>query len=207
MRENGRSMVEMLGVLAIIGVLSVGAIAGYSKAMLKYKLNKQAEQMNTVINAVARYAHSFNDIEEENITHYFIKLGEIPTEMVHPNDSRNIYDVFNTRLNIAKESYQSNGSIVSIVAIYMSPELLKKSSQNLDICKNILLTIKENSDSIRILQTYSNVWTDDENRVMYYGDSYCTTNCIRNMTLDDIYRLCTTHINKENAALYVDWMV
>ena len=36
----GRSMVEMLGVLAIIGVLSVGAIAGYSKAMMKYKLNK-----------------------------------------------------------------------------------------------------------------------------------------------------------------------
>ena len=29
--ENGRSMVEMLGVLAIIGVLSVGGIAGYSR--------------------------------------------------------------------------------------------------------------------------------------------------------------------------------
>ena len=39
---TGRSMVEMLGVLAIIGVLSVGAIAGYNKAMTKYKLNKQA---------------------------------------------------------------------------------------------------------------------------------------------------------------------
>lgn len=31
--EKGRSMIEMLGVLAIIGVLSVGGIAGYSKAM------------------------------------------------------------------------------------------------------------------------------------------------------------------------------
>ena len=28
--ESGRSMIEMLGVLAIIGVLSVGGIAGYS---------------------------------------------------------------------------------------------------------------------------------------------------------------------------------
>ena len=36
----GRSMIEMLGVLAIIGVLSVGGIAGYSKAMQMYKLNK-----------------------------------------------------------------------------------------------------------------------------------------------------------------------
>ena len=31
----GRSMIEMLGVLAIVGVLSVGGIAGYSKAMEK----------------------------------------------------------------------------------------------------------------------------------------------------------------------------
>ena len=31
--QNGRSMIEMLGVLAIIGVLSGGGIIGYSKAM------------------------------------------------------------------------------------------------------------------------------------------------------------------------------
>ena len=49
---RGRSMVEMLGVLAIIGVLSVGAIAGYSKAMMKYKLNKQAEQISWLLNAM-----------------------------------------------------------------------------------------------------------------------------------------------------------
>ena len=39
MNETGRSMVEMLGVLAIIGVLSVGGIAGYTLAMRKYKVN------------------------------------------------------------------------------------------------------------------------------------------------------------------------
>ncbi len=43
--ENGRSMIEMLGVLAIIGVLSVGGIAGYSKAMQKYRINKAIEQI------------------------------------------------------------------------------------------------------------------------------------------------------------------
>ena len=40
--ESGRSMVEMLGVLAIIGVLSVGGIAGYTMAMNKYKANEIA---------------------------------------------------------------------------------------------------------------------------------------------------------------------
>ena len=94
--QSGRSMVEMLGVLAIIGVLSVGAIAGYSKAMMKYKLNKHAEQMNTVINAVARNLHSFNDIKQGGtvLTKTFIKMGENPTEMVQQDQSDVIFDTF-----------------------------------------------------------------------------------------------------------------
>ena len=49
--EKGRSMIEMLGVLAIIGVLSVGGIAGYSKAMAKFKVNKTIDQVaHTVAN-------------------------------------------------------------------------------------------------------------------------------------------------------------
>ena len=38
--ESGRSMVEMLGTLAIIGVLSIGGIAGYKYGMDKYKANQ-----------------------------------------------------------------------------------------------------------------------------------------------------------------------
>ncbi len=38
--ESGRSMVEMLGVLAIIGVLSIGGIAGYTLAMNRYRANE-----------------------------------------------------------------------------------------------------------------------------------------------------------------------
>ena len=37
--QSGRSMVEMLGVLAIIGVLSIGAIAGYREAMAQKEAN------------------------------------------------------------------------------------------------------------------------------------------------------------------------
>ncbi|MBQ8672017.1 MAG: hypothetical protein IJ525_05820 [Alphaproteobacteria bacterium] len=46
--QSGRSMIEMLGVLAIIGVLSVGGIAGYSKAMMKYRINKSIEQITLI---------------------------------------------------------------------------------------------------------------------------------------------------------------
>ena len=55
--EKGRSMIEMLGVLAIIGVLSVGGIAGYSKAMMKFKINKTIDQIAmTVTNIRTLYA-------------------------------------------------------------------------------------------------------------------------------------------------------
>ena len=47
--ESGRSMVEMLGVLAIIGVLSVGGIAGYSLSMRRHRANGVAD-------TIAKYA-------------------------------------------------------------------------------------------------------------------------------------------------------
>ena len=50
--QIGRSMVEMLGVLAIVGVLSVGAIAGYSKVFYKFKINKTMEDLSTFVSTV-----------------------------------------------------------------------------------------------------------------------------------------------------------
>ena len=44
--ELGRSMVEMLGTLAIIGVLSIGGIAGYSYGMDKYRANTIMNDVN-----------------------------------------------------------------------------------------------------------------------------------------------------------------
>ncbi len=49
MKESGRSMVEMLGVLAVIGVLSIGGIAGYRTAMDYY-------QANEIIDSVSKAA-------------------------------------------------------------------------------------------------------------------------------------------------------
>ncbi|MBQ8251433.1 MAG: hypothetical protein IJY92_05940 [Alphaproteobacteria bacterium] len=42
-QELGRSMVEMLGVLAVIGVLSVGGIAGYTLSMRRHRANGIAD--------------------------------------------------------------------------------------------------------------------------------------------------------------------
>ena len=45
---SGRSMIEMLGVLAIVGILSAGGIAGYSMAMQSYKTKALIEKIQTI---------------------------------------------------------------------------------------------------------------------------------------------------------------
>ncbi len=50
--EKGRSMIEMLGVLAIIGVLSVGGLAGYNMAMEKIRIQRFIEEFMSVLSEV-----------------------------------------------------------------------------------------------------------------------------------------------------------
>jgi len=58
--ESGRSMVEMLGVLAIIGVLSVGGIAGYRMAMNRHQVNTFLQRFSMIYNAVQFAYHQPN---------------------------------------------------------------------------------------------------------------------------------------------------
>lgn len=46
--QYGRSMIEMMGVLVIIGALSVGGMAGYTKALHQNKVNKTIEQISVI---------------------------------------------------------------------------------------------------------------------------------------------------------------
>lgn len=50
--EQGRSMVEMLGVLAIIGVIAVGALAGYAQAILKFRTTQTADEIQTLADEI-----------------------------------------------------------------------------------------------------------------------------------------------------------
>ena len=78
--QTGRSMVEMLGVLAIIGVLSVGGIAGYSKAMTKFKINKSMDQISMLVANIRTLfsgQRSYSGLSNTNA----VKFGIIPSEM------------------------------------------------------------------------------------------------------------------------------
>lgn len=48
LHQQGRTMVEMLGVLAVIGVLSIGAVVGYRQAMSSKKANDVVKYLSSV---------------------------------------------------------------------------------------------------------------------------------------------------------------
>ena len=79
--ENGRSMIEMLGVLAIIGVLSVGGIAGYSKAMSKYRTNKMIDQATMLITNIRTMFAQQQSYAQLNNSRA-VNLALVPEEMI-----------------------------------------------------------------------------------------------------------------------------
>lgn len=92
--QSGRSMVEMLGVLAIIGVLSVGGISGYSKAMAKFKLTKAQDQITMLImNIRTAYATSpgYSGLTDTVAASY----GLVPSEMVVKDNQDKVTGLMN----------------------------------------------------------------------------------------------------------------
>ena len=182
----GRSMVEMLGVLAIIGVLSVGAIAGYSKAMMKYKLNKQAEQISWLLNALYRHRLSFGrGPQSMSLTPYFIKLGEIPQEMIK-DGSGYLYDRFGAKVTLQTTNCNNDNTICNEVILNYSIT----SSENFAVCQNLLTVAKEFHTDLYSTGVHKNTNDTHNYGNSYYGDKKCTNNCIRNITQEQIYNQC-----------------
>ena len=208
MRENGRSMVEMLGVLAIIGVLSVGAIAGYSKAMLKYKLNKQTEQLSTLINAVIRYQSDLRVTVSETshgvepIISYLRKLNEIPVEMLYPPNDRKydkyIKDALNNDINIFHHNTNYIGLGISLQDNNISKET----------CKNVYLLAKNFSGDLGFVETVFESEGSTQYSGHVYGDRFCTGNrlCFKNLKVTDIDDLCSACTgDAKNCSLLFGW--
>ena len=102
--QSGRSMIEMLGVLAIIGVLSVGGIAGYSKAMNKFKTNKVADNVSMLVaNIKTLYAQQkdYTDLNNANA----VSMGVVPDELGTTADLTN---AFNGTVVISEASSTTN---------------------------------------------------------------------------------------------------
>ena len=203
----GRSMVEMLGVLAIIGVLSVGAIAGYSKAMTKYKLNKQAEQISWLMNIMTQYQHEWKFTEGVNLAPYYIKMNAIDPNMLHKGNSSYLYDSFNNRISL------QNNNAPSFNELLLSMRVDNQSSR-FDICQNVINVAQQFSANLLYLNVSSLTDTDDDTTINYTqawrGDKYCNkeeNNCLRLKTMNDVYEMCKTCNGSAICSINIVWKI
>ncbi|MBQ2845298.1 MAG: hypothetical protein IJE79_04750 [Alphaproteobacteria bacterium] len=65
-QESGRSMIEMLGVLAIMGVITVGAIGMISTAMRTQKLTMVNDQVVQMVTMVRNLHAEYDDFSSMN---------------------------------------------------------------------------------------------------------------------------------------------
>ena len=198
----GRSMVEMLGVLAIIGVLSVGAMTEYSKAMLKYKLNKQAEAMTILLNNAMQLRPDFPETGDEYYAQLLSKLNLLPDGIeLQREGSAYLTDIFGALIWFYGQSpYYGIGYRFDI------------GGSQKEICANLLNVYKTMHSEIYYIVTDGYSINEDgeeqkEDFGHFYGDAYCEgDNCLYNMSLNDIDMLC--HQCTENSTkcrLYVTW--
>ena len=102
---SGRSMIEMIGVLVVVGLLGAGALLAYGKAMDRYRVNTLINQVNQIV-INTRNAFNLHDsrgykslafqvkaMSDKNYDNRKIadKLGLFPESIVR-NDYKNVYD-------------------------------------------------------------------------------------------------------------------
>ena len=97
--ENGRSMIEMMGVLAVIGVLSTAGISGYIKMMAQYKINKaveQIEQISAKLSTIGSSVESYEGLNNKSA----VKSDAVPSEAII-GDGTNLENPFGGTIVIA----------------------------------------------------------------------------------------------------------
>ena len=208
----GRSMVEMLGVLAIIGVLSVGAMSGYAKAMLKYKLNRQAEAFNMLLNNAIQIKPEFDRAftgHEVFAGSTFNQLNLIPDGMTYDAQKKRIYDVFDTETDIAYYN-ANNGNIVYVMEISLARSGNKISRDSIEICRNLITTAQASSSDIYLLgaragQNNGNTYS----QIDLYGDSICYSGrtCLRDANLEKINEVCSSCESESYCKLIIYLMI
>ena len=199
---SGRSMVEMLGVLAIIGVLSVGAIAGYSKAMMKYKLNKQADQVNNLFSIMSQYRHEWKFDKLTSLTPYYIKMGLIPEDMVQSDGT--LQDVFGSTITL-RNNYAPSFSETAMLYQFLN-------NNSFEVCQNLYQNALSYSSELSYIAISNQESSSSTTTYSYkcYGDTYCSNPnllCCKNLTLNDFAEACKVCDQKSSCYLTFVWDV
>ncbi len=152
--QYGRSMIEMLGVLAIIAVLSVGGIAGYSKAMLKWRSNSQRQMLEEIIAASIKLKPNLDSKSTtwDDLTPVLYAMGDIPEgtsyEYQRISTKDGIYVSLHYGLWTLDKGDGTRGKSFRMV-MAVSYRVITGSSfspSGKDFCQNLIAVSKKNSE-------------------------------------------------------------
>ena len=206
MKNNqfGRSMIEMLGVLAIIGVLSVGGIAGYSKAMTKFKINKAIDEYSFLIFGMIDYIEFAQKYKSDQLYVGATKIAEaanlIPQTWARLSDY-GINDAYGNFIQIYINTKNHN----LVIDFYLQGMDKAETSQYtktfsgklcIEIFDNIVIPLNSTIKKAALFRSKNESKT-------YYGQSTCYTgiNCIKDITLKDIHDTCNYCTEEDRCAI------
>ena len=190
----GRSMVEMIGVLAIIGILSAGALAGFNKAMSAHKMIKNIQNHERFIAGMLQYKSEFEAMhghgEATPLNDFASKLNLIPPEWTM--DENYIYDSFKNQFDVIIGS-----SIDKLVVRYTIS--VDGTSARTDICQAMIS--KFLIPNSHLLERFR-LWGGDD--IYWYGDLTCNEErkCLNKMTMSDVVEVCGTCQEDKHCRLY-----
>ena len=200
--QLGRSMIEMLGVLAIIGVLSVGGIAGYSKAMEKFKVNKAISEYSLLIFGILEHLDDLRPTACDNtnfcgLASYYQAANLLPgnwivTDDAHISDSNgNMIFTFVRNKRIGFDLY--------LGAATGSSKFPQK------LCKELFTNlVKPLHSSLH----HAGIWGNVNGGNYLYGDNICQTDglkCLRDISLSEINSLCESCADGEACCIGIEF--
>lgn len=193
--QSGRSMIEMLGVLAIVGILSVGGISGFSKAMFKHKLNKAIEQYNLVFDLIATDNQKWKRISTASANYYHLsglwkKMDVLPKSMIKHPTNEELYDAFSNRFYVRKFPKYIEWGIMMNSG---NDGVFSTNMGSKNICQELMLNaLAPRHENIKYLFLYLGGGSEGSGKYYFYGDNFCgeSKKCIRDMTISDITQIC-----------------
>ena len=200
--QLGRSMIEMLGVLAIIGVLSVGGIAGYSKAMEKFKVNKAISEYSLLIFGILEHLDDLRPTACDNtnfcgLASYYQAANLLPgnwivTDDAHISDSNgNMIFTFVRNKRIGFDLY--------LGAATGSSKFPQK------LCKELFTNLVKPLHSSLY---HAGIWGNVNGGNYLYGDNICQTDglkCLRDISLSEINSLCESCADGESCCIGIEF--
>ena len=205
--QGGKSMIEMLGVLAIVGVLSVGGIAGYSKAMEKFKVNKIIGEYNQLIMWILENQLSLKKLEDRTkLANVIIAANVLPADWSAVTDeylSDGKGNLVQAYVNLGKSLYNLQPRItIDFNLGGLSGDLTDKNADIFSTNFSDKLCFELFNNLVKPLhsQTVYGYVFKNHNPIIYWGDAYCgqtTGKCLNNITLTEIKEICSS-CDKEN---------